>query len=192
MMAIWLDAAAKCHESPRQPLSKILKTSANATLSRKNHTALARLGIPSPKFSAIWETEARQLKIVTALIRLQLRPQFGPGHDGASKGVSKIRRAKSAWIQYEGRRYIELKRHMVFSMVSYLFLAQVRQEWGKNPDLTICQLHTALAAVIRSWWMTGESATDRWLDQVAETTIGNLHAAGIYLTQLARCSWNST
>jgi SRSO17 transposase len=38
--------------------------------------------------------------------------------------------------QYEGRRYIGLKRHMVLSMVSYLFLAQVRQEWGEKsgPD----------------------------------------------------------
>jgi SRSO17 transposase len=38
--------------------------------------------------------------------------------------------------QYEGRRYVGLKRHVVLSMVSYLFLAQVRQEWGEKsgPD----------------------------------------------------------
>jgi SRSO17 transposase len=38
--------------------------------------------------------------------------------------------------QYEGRRYIGLKRHWVLSMVSYLFLARVRQEWGEKsrPD----------------------------------------------------------
>lgn len=38
--------------------------------------------------------------------------------------------------QYEGRRYIGLKRHLMLSMVSYLFLAQVRQEWGEKsrPD----------------------------------------------------------
>jgi SRSO17 transposase len=35
--------------------------------------------------------------------------------------------------QYEGRRYVGLKRHWVLSMVSYLFLAQVRQEWGEKP-----------------------------------------------------------
>lgn len=34
--------------------------------------------------------------------------------------------------QYEGRRYIGLKRHLVLSMVSYLFLAQVQQEWGEK------------------------------------------------------------
>jgi SRSO17 transposase len=31
--------------------------------------------------------------------------------------------------QYEGRRYLGLKRHLILSSVSYLFLAQVRQEW---------------------------------------------------------------
>jgi SRSO17 transposase len=34
--------------------------------------------------------------------------------------------------QYEGRRYIGLKRHVILSTVSYLFLAQVRQEWGEK------------------------------------------------------------
>jgi SRSO17 transposase len=32
--------------------------------------------------------------------------------------------------QYEGRRYRGLKRHLILSAVSYLFLATVRQEWG--------------------------------------------------------------
>ena len=31
--------------------------------------------------------------------------------------------------QYEGRRYLGLKRHLLLSAVSYLFLARVRQEW---------------------------------------------------------------
>jgi SRSO17 transposase len=34
--------------------------------------------------------------------------------------------------QYEGRRYLGLKRHMLLSAVSYLFLARVRQEWGEK------------------------------------------------------------
>jgi len=35
--------------------------------------------------------------------------------------------------QYEGRRYLGLKRHLLLSAVSYLFLARVRQEWvGKK------------------------------------------------------------
>jgi SRSO17 transposase len=35
--------------------------------------------------------------------------------------------------QYEGRRYLGLKRHLALSAVSYLFLARVRQEWGEKP-----------------------------------------------------------
>jgi SRSO17 transposase len=34
--------------------------------------------------------------------------------------------------QYEGRRYLGLKRHLLVSAVSYLFLARVRQEWTKK------------------------------------------------------------
>lgn len=37
--------------------------------------------------------------------------------------------------QYEGRRYQGLKRHLVLSAVSYLFLAKVRQEWGEKPGV---------------------------------------------------------
>jgi SRSO17 transposase len=35
--------------------------------------------------------------------------------------------------QYEGRLYTGLKRHLILSAVSYLFLAKVRQEWGGKP-----------------------------------------------------------
>jgi SRSO17 transposase len=34
--------------------------------------------------------------------------------------------------QFEGRRYLGLKRHLVVSAVSHLFLAKVRQEWGEK------------------------------------------------------------
>jgi SRSO17 transposase len=37
--------------------------------------------------------------------------------------------------QYEGRRYLGLKRHLVISSLSYLFLARVRQEWGEKPGV---------------------------------------------------------
>jgi SRSO17 transposase len=36
--------------------------------------------------------------------------------------------------QYEGRRYLGLKRHLILSSVSYLFLSRVRQEWGEKPS----------------------------------------------------------
>ena len=34
--------------------------------------------------------------------------------------------------QFEGRRYLGLKRHLILSAVSYLFLARVRQAWAKK------------------------------------------------------------
>ena len=34
--------------------------------------------------------------------------------------------------QYEGRRYLGLKRHLILSCVSYLFLSRVRQQWEKK------------------------------------------------------------
>jgi SRSO17 transposase len=34
--------------------------------------------------------------------------------------------------QYEGRRYLGLKRHLIISAVSYLFLARVRRHWGEK------------------------------------------------------------
>jgi SRSO17 transposase len=34
--------------------------------------------------------------------------------------------------QYEGRRYLGLKRHLIISAVSYLFLARGRQDWAKK------------------------------------------------------------
>ena len=37
--------------------------------------------------------------------------------------------------QYEGRRYLGLKRHMILSAVSYLFLAKVKQEGGEKPGV---------------------------------------------------------
>ena len=56
--------------------------------------------------------------------------------------------------QYEGRRYQGLKRHLILSCVSYLFLSRMRQEFGgKNPELTECQVHTAVAALIPFWWL---------------------------------------
>jgi len=37
--------------------------------------------------------------------------------------------------QYEGRRYLGLKRHLILTAVSYLFLAEVRREWGEKPGV---------------------------------------------------------
>src|SRR6202035_1973055 len=40
--------------------------------------------------------------------------------------------------QFEGRRYLGLKRHLIISAVSYLFLAQVRQHWAKKKSGAHC------------------------------------------------------
>jgi len=54
--------------------------------------------------------------------------------------------------QWEGRTWRSLKRHLILSAISYLFLARVRQGLrGKNPELTVCQVHLAVSALIRSW-----------------------------------------
>jgi hypothetical protein len=112
--------------------------------------------------------------------------------------------------QYEGRRYRGLKRHLVLSRVSYLFLSRVRQEvGGKNPELTECQVHTTVAALIPFWWL-GLSPPRRLLERTSEEieraqrrnavarrchtkrTRRRLHALGIRLTELPRCRWDST
>ena len=112
--------------------------------------------------------------------------------------------------QYEGRRYLGLQRHLILSAVSYLFLARVRQEGGENQELTVCQLHTATAALVRSWWDSGRAACDRLLERTAakirhqqrrnaqarkshtKTTRRKLRELGIRLTDLPRCTWGRT
>ncbi len=71
----------------------------------------------------------------------------------------------------------------------------------------MCQLHTAMAALVRSWWDNGQAAADRVLERTAEkitrtqqrqatsrkshtkTTRGKLRKLGIRLTELPRCGW---
>ena len=106
--------------------------------------------------------------------------------------------------QYEGRRYQGLKRHLILSCVSYLFLSRMRQEFGgKNPELTECQIHTAVAALIPFWWLNmsppedvagadlrrdrSERSAGTPLARKCHTkrTRQRLHALGIKLTELA-------
>ena len=112
--------------------------------------------------------------------------------------------------QYEGRRYQGLKRHLVLSLVSYLFLTRMRQEFGgKNPELTECQVHTAVAALIPFWWLglcPPRALLERTSEEIKRTqcrsalarrchtkrTRRRLHALGIKLTELPRCRWDST
>ena len=78
---------------------------------------------------------------------------------------------------------------------------------GKNPVLTVCQLRTALSALVQSWWLTPK-ATERLLERTAKKiryqqaqntkarishrkqTINRLHELGFLLTRLPQCRWS--
>ena len=111
---------------------------------------------------------------------------------------------------YEGRLYLGLKRHMILSAVSYLFLARMRQRLGgKNPELTECQVHTCIAALIPSWWL-GQRPSVKLLEKTAakigrtqqrnaltrkchtKRTRKKLRQLGIRLTDIPRCKWDGT
>lgn len=70
---------------------------------------------------------------------------------------------------WEGRRWIGLKRHLILTAVSYLFLARARQ-WlaKKNPEVTVCQLRAAVNALISSWSMDPAAAA-RHIQRTAKT-----------------------
>ena len=112
--------------------------------------------------------------------------------------------------QYEGRRYVGLRRHLILSGLSYLFLSRVRQELGGgDPELTECQVRTAVSALIPFWWL-GLSPPKVLLERTsaellrtqsrnalarrchAKRTRRRLRDAGIKLTEVARCRWGST
>ena len=111
---------------------------------------------------------------------------------------------------YEGRRYPGLKRHLILSAISYLFLRGPRSDCGgKNSELTVCQVHTAVSALIRSWWLDGRVSA-RLLDRTAgliqraqrrnacarrchiKQTRRVLRRMGIKLTHTPICKWNSS
>ena len=111
--------------------------------------------------------------------------------------------------QYEGRRYQGLKRHLILSCVSYLFLSRMRQEFGgEKPELTECQVHTAIAALIPFWWLNLR-APRKLLERTSEEIVRaqrrnvsarkshtkrtrrRLHEGGIKLTGLPRCKWDT-
>ena len=74
----------------------------------------------------------------------------------------------------------------------------------------MCQLHTAVAALIQSWWDNDQPASDRLLEKTAakityqqqrnaqarkshtKATRRKLHELSIRLTDVPRCSWGRT
>jgi len=79
--------------------------------------------------------------------------------------------------QFEGRRYLGLKRHSIISAVSYLFLAQVRQDWRgekSGPDRVPIAHGGGSADPVdefrahRSSRVVGESGTEDYVPPTAE------------------------
>ena len=76
----------------------------------------------------------------------------------------------------------------------------------KNPELTVCQVHTAIGALVQSWWLSGHASTtliehtatviQHWQKRNAaarkshtKRTRKKLRNIGIYLKDLIRCKW---
>ena len=113
--------------------------------------------------------------------------------------------------QYEGRRYQGLKRHLILSCVSYLFLSRMRQEFGgeKSGADGVPGAHgdrgvdpvlvVGAEPVRRSCWSgrrrrsSGRSGETPWRGEChTKRTRQRLHELGIKLTELPRCQWDST
>jgi dTDP-4-amino-4,6-dideoxygalactose transaminase len=80
---------------------------------------------------------------------------------------------------------------------------------GKNRELTECQVHTAIAELIPSWWL-GLGPSKKLLERTAaeiertqkrnasarkshtKATRKKLRALGIKLTEVPRCTWGKT
>ena len=128
---------------------------------------------------------------------------------GGWSAVSRTRSARSGWTSTRAGVTRGSKRHLILSCVSYLFLSRVRQEFGgKNPELTECQVHTAVAALVCSWWLSGRGCSGcsnksggdpvypaspvQARKSHTKTTRRKLRALGIRLTDLPRCRWDTT
>ena len=112
--------------------------------------------------------------------------------------------------QYEGRRYRGLRRHLILSGISYLFLSRVRQEFGgEKPGADGVPgahggggLDPVLVAGPEP--AEGPAGADVGGDRAAQRrnalarrchtrrTRRRLHALGIRLTKVPRCRWGPT
>ena len=109
--------------------------------------------------------------------------------------------------QWEGRRWLGWKRHLILTAVSDLFLTRVREQLrGGNPQLTVCQVHTAVGSLVRSWRLSGR-ASAALIEHTAKViqhgqqrnaaarkshikrTRKKLRNIGIFLKDLIRCKW---
>jgi hypothetical protein len=54
---------------------------------------------------------------------------------------------------FEGLRYLGLKRQLIITAISYLFLSRVSGRAGKNPEWTIQQVRDATDAIVATWYL---------------------------------------
>ena len=107
---------------------------------------------------------------------------------------------------YEGRKYGRLIRHLLVTLVSYLFLmrATLARRGGENPEWTLPQIHQAVSLILTARWPDGR-LTHRQLQRLIETieyhqhrtaqartshtksTLAALDRQGIILANTIRC-----
>ncbi len=60
--------------------------------------------------------------------------------------------------QFEGRTYPRLLRYLIFSAVTLLFLARMREKYLESfPELTISQMKQAVASLVETWFLPVEA-----------------------------------
>lgn len=111
---------------------------------------------------------------------------------------------------YAGRRYLGLKRQLVITAISYLFLSQTcTQERKKNGDWTIQRVRDAVDVIVVSWFLPRKYRRIM-LDQAAgrigyhqscnaaarqshtQTKLERYAALGIDPDAITRCRWQET
>src|SRR5262245_7538217 len=59
---------------------------------------------------------------------------------------------------------------IALTAVSHLLLERIREQWGKNPELTVCQIRTAAAALVQSLWLR-RAAGQELLERTAKKIV---------------------
>jgi len=109
---------------------------------------------------------------------------------------------------FEVRRFQSIRRHLILSCVSYLFLAEFHEAHrGENPALTLCQIRTATRLLV-PLWIRGGRCSRKFAESISrqlvrtqhrnakaqrshrKRTLRRLHNIGMYLKDLRTCQWN--
>ena len=111
---------------------------------------------------------------------------------------------------WEGRRWLGLKRHLILTSVSYLFLARTyHRPRKKNPDWTVCQMRMVADVFVLGWLLPEETRADLFAETACHieyyqqrnaaarashmrSTMAKLHRQGITLSTLPRCDQDTS